>query len=177
VSSLQIGSIEVLDRRAEFNGSYKSRELQDIRYLIVHHVGAADAEGNAVETETTAQQLENHHKNKLGWPGIGYHFHVSRDGTIEYVGDILTQRWNVGDLNPYVIGISMSGNWNTHRPPEVQIEAVKALCANLQYALGWFIPIYGHRELQGSATRCPGDTSIGPDGWLAYVKAGLEPRI
>jgi len=149
-----IGNLEVKDIRDKLpqKGRYLRRELGQISYLVVHHSG--------VDVDSSAYAIAAYHVRSLGWPGIGYHFLVHWDGTTEYVGDIGQARYNVARRNQEVVGICLPGDF-THREPEAaQLEAARLLLANLQFALGWFVPIVGHKEvaLPGYGTACPGDT-------------------
>lgn len=151
----------VKDLRGELPGreDYATRPLSDLgeagplKWLVVHHTAGADR-------DVSALAVADYHVNTLGWPGIGYHFLVHGDTLIEYVGDILTIRYNVASQNPNVIGVCLAGDF-THHPPGVgHLMAARQLLANLQYALGWMVPIAAHRDiaLPISPTACPGDT-------------------
>ena len=145
---------------------YARRELSDLgpdgplRWLGVHHTAAPVA-------WSTPRAIARYHVISLGWPGIGYHFVVGDDGRIFYVGDILTIRYNVAGQNDKVVGVCLSGDFTQRAPPPKQLEAARDLLANLQYALGWAVPIMGHREiaLQGWGTACPGDTFLEGRRW------------
>lgn len=164
----KIGNLEdIQDLRGQLlqRAAYPWRELGDIHYLVIHHTG--------VESPSTPLSIARYHVQTLDWPGIGYHFFIYRDGRIAYVGDILQLRYNVARRNPEVIGICIDGNFMGHPPTQQQIQAAHHLCANLQFALGWFVPTVGHKEiaLPGYGTACPGNTwdpSQG-EGWRASI--------
>jgi len=149
-------------------GAYAPRTLSDLspdgplRYLVIHHT--------ASDPSTTPLQAALYHVHKLGWPAIGYHLWVAQDGAISCVGDLLTIRYNVAGRNRDVIGICLAGDFNLDVPTNPQIDAAGVLCANLQYALGWYVPIRGHRQiaLPSSPTACPGDTY---PSWLPFIKS------
>ncbi len=153
--TVRVGNLEgVLDRRHDLStrGTYPQRELSAIKYLVVHHSG--------VDSDSSAEAIASYHTRSLGWPGIGYHFLVHWDGAIEYVGDIAEARYNVARRNQEVVGVCLPGDFSRRSPEEAQLEAARVLLVNLQFALGWFVPIVGHGEvaLPGFATACPGDT-------------------
>lgn len=137
------------------------RSLSEIKYLAIHHTAAPDTQ--------TPQDIANFHINSNGWGGIGYHFLISKDGTVYYVGDITTARANVANLNEAVIGICLIGNFTSGRvPTDEQIESAKKLCdffiniyPELPNVNGWET-VKGHKELPGQATTCPGDD------WLSW---------
>lgn len=159
--TITIGNLEsVADLRRQLAGAedYTMRALSDLgpdgplRWLAVHHSG--------VPVDNSAREIASYHANVLGWPGIGYHFLVHQSGAVEYVGDILTVRYNVAGLNRQVIGVCLAGDFTRRPPGRPQLQAARLLLANLQFALGWAVPIAGHREiaLPGSGTSCPGNT-------------------
>lgn len=137
-----------------FNWSWE-RPLSQVRYLVVHHSAGPD-------TQTPAD-IANYHVQSRGWGGIGYHFVISKDGTVSYVGDLTTARANVLNLNHLVIGICLIGTFmNGALPSDNQINASHFLCSHLLFNTpeasginGWE-DVVGHKQL--GATACPGDT-------------------
>lgn len=159
----------VRDLRGSLPGAedYARRDLSAIRALVVHHT--------AVDGDLSALTIAAYHVRSLGWPGIGYHLLVHPNADVDYVGDIVTIRYNVAGRNHELIGVCLPGDFTHHAPGVGQLMAVRHLLANLQFALGWFIPIVGHRDiaLSTSPTACPGDT------WPVWkpklVGGALEP--
>lgn len=139
-----------------FNWSWV-RPLSQVNYLAIHHTAGPDNQ--------TPEEIANYHINNNGWGGIGYHFLISQNGTVYYVGDISTARANVANLNEQVIGICLIGNFTSGRVPVLsQLNSAQKLC-------GFFINNYpdlsninswdcvrGHKDLPGQSTVCPGDT-------------------
>lgn len=163
---MNIGNLDgIVDLRGKLPGreDYAWRELGAIRYLVVHHSGVA--------VDSLAASIATYHVDHYGWPGIGYHFLVHQDGRIEYVGDILQVRYNVARRNNEVVGVCLPGDFMSQPPSQVQSEAARALLANLQYALGWFVPILGHREvaLPHFGTSCPGDAFLEGPRWKDLI--------
>lgn len=152
VPLFKIGNMTVKDLRGKLVGpeNYEIRPLSAIKYLVVHH--------SAVDVDSTAASIADYHSRVLGWPGIGYHFLVHWDGSVEYVGDVMQKRYNVASRNTEVVGICLPGDFSNCMPKVPQRRMAKALMANIQMALGWFTPIVGHREIALDSTVCPGDT-------------------
>ncbi|MCH7873523.1 MAG: N-acetylmuramoyl-L-alanine amidase [Planctomycetes bacterium] len=137
--------------------------------IVVHH---------SASPRDTPQGMDNHHRNKRGWPnGLGYHFVIGNgvnypDGKI-YVGN----RWKrqisgahcanksgtyfgtrrpAGFFNDYGIGVCLIGDFDRTRPTRKQTESLKRLVSFLAARTG--IPssrIYGHGHIT-KATACPG---------------------
>lgn len=138
-----------MDRREDFNGGYQQRDLNLVRYLVVHHSG--------IDTDSTAEDIDIYHKN-LGWPGLAYNWLIHWDGTVEYVGDISTLRYNVAGRNHEVVGVCIPGDWTYEEPPQPALDALDWLITNLKTDLPDLI-ITTHRRiaLPGHGTSCPGD--------------------
>ena len=118
--------------------------------IVIHHTG------NPTDDDLSAEQLHRSHQN-MGWTGIGYHFIVRKDGTVE-VG---RPDWAVGahayGFNSKSIGIHVCGNFDMAEPTEAQINALPMLIADICDAYGLIASadiVVGHRDLM--ATACPG---------------------
>ena len=119
--------------------------------IIIHHTG------NLTDDDLSAEQLHRSHQN-LGWAGVGYHFIVRKDGTVEFG----RPDWAVGahaeGFNYCSIGIHVCGNFNIGEPTEAQINALPMLIADICDAYGLIASadiVVGHRDLM--ATACPGN--------------------
>ena len=157
--------VNVKDTDLYYNGGLSYRKTTDM--IVLHHTGGADI-------DASAEEIHQWHKNN-GWLGIGYHYVIRKDGTIEK-GRF---HWTVGahayGENWHTIGIQLSGDFSVAEPTEAQIESTAMLLANLCTDYG--IPIdedhiVGHRDLM--PTDCPGDnlyneisTIIGKANWYA----------
>lgn len=132
------------------------RPLSQVNYLAIHHSAGPDTQ--------TPDEIANYHINSNGWGGIGYHFLISKDGSVYYVGDISTARANVANLNEQVIGICLIGNFTQGKlPTDEQYLSAHNLCEffinnypDLSNVTSWEA-VKGHKELPGQATTCPGD--------------------
>lgn len=133
-----------------------NRPLSQVKYLAIHHTAGPDTQ--------SPTEIANYHINHNGWGGIGYHFLISKDGTVYYVGDIGTARANVLNLNEQVIGICLVGNFTSGRvPSSQQLDSAHLLSdffinnyPDLINVSSWEV-VCGHKELPGQSTTCPGD--------------------
>ena len=124
---------------------------EDTDMIVIHHTG------NPNDDDLSAEQIHWSHLAQ-GWSGIGYHFVVRKDGTIEEG----RPEWAIGSHaygeNSHTIGIHVCGNFEIAEPTPEQIES----CS---YLVGWLCDKYGlicnenhvcgHRDLM--ATACPGE--------------------
>lgn len=122
--------------------------------LTIHHSGKADdATGDA---EDHLRDFERVHKQK-GWACIGYHFIISRDGTV-YEGRPLKFQGAhaTGDNNISNIGVCLMGDFSTRPVPATQRKSLDRVVERLraQYRIKRS-DIYGHRDFKG--TDCPGE--------------------
>lgn len=118
--------------------------------LVIHHTG------NPEDDDLSAGDIHESHLAQ-GWAGIGYHYVIRKDGTIELGRPFWAIGAHAEGKNWNSIGIHVCGNFEIAEPTERQIEA-------LSYLVGWVaekydIPcdsahIVGHRDLMPTA--CPG---------------------
>jgi hypothetical protein len=128
--------------------SYATRSLSDIKTLIVHHT--------AVPASVGPEPIARYHVKERGWPGIGYHFMIMGDGTIDQTNGLQTISYHARQANASSVGIAFAGNFMAAGPTEAQLEAGGELLSYLIQLLG--LPrecIKGHRDFV--ATACPGD--------------------
>lgn len=159
--------VEIKETNLSF-GNLSEREVTDM--IVIHHTGESDI-------DASAEQIHGWHLNN-GWSGIGYHFVIRKDGTIERGRPV----WAVGshayNENSHTIGIHLSGDFMQAYPTEIQIEKCALLIANLSEDYGITIDrshVVGHGELM--ATSCPGTnlqallddgTITGKANWYRY---------
>ncbi len=151
-----------------YNWSW-NRPLVQVQYLAIHH--------SVTTREATPDDIALLHKAR-GWGGIGYHFVITKDGTVYYVGDIGTARANVKDQNEKVIGICLVGDFTKHLPSDQQIISTHKLCEffisnypALENIQNWD-NVLGHKDL--SATACPGSSwgATAPDHFKWRIMTG-----
>ena len=138
--------------------------------------------GNPTDDDLSAAEIHHSHLAQ-GWAGIGYHFVVRKDGTIEEGRPVDTVGSHAYGENSHTIGIHVCGNFEIGSPTSAQIEKTAMLVATL--CADYSLPIdrkhiVGHRELM--ATACPGrnlfailDTIVGKANWYAHG-AQQEPK-
>jgi len=126
------------------NGSYGKRTLSQIVRFVIHH---------SATTTGDPWQYAKYHIENHGWPGIGYHFVIQKDGTIYQTNTLDTISYHVGGSNTGSVGICLTGNYDVETPPSAQINSLVWLLKKLSAELGQK-PIEGHREF--STTHCPG---------------------
>jgi N-acetylmuramoyl-L-alanine amidase len=128
---------------------YRTRSLDQITHLVVHH--------SATRPDVSAERMARYHVQDLGWPGIGYHFVIDEDGTINRTNELASVSYHAVQANAYSVGICFTGNFTEAIPPEAQLDAGAHLIAWLLQELDLPVDrIHGHRE-QVSGTTCPGD--------------------
>lgn len=138
--------ISLVNSLPKGKGAYKKRRLTDITGIVIHH-SASDVGG--------PREFANWHI-KRGWPGIGYHFVILPDGTVNQTNDLDTISYHVADHNTANIGICMVGNLSHHPATTQQMTSLKGLIAHLKKELGKDLIVKGHRDY--NPTECPGLT-------------------
>lgn len=133
----------------ETNLDFRARQTRPrTTHLIVHHTAGRDH---------SAEEIHRMHLDR-GWWGIGYHFVIRFDGSIERGRAPMDLGAHAGpDWNPVSEGIALTGNFEEHPPTPAQLDSLVTL-------LVWRMEIHnltdsskslGHNET-GSATLCPG---------------------
>jgi len=166
-------SIDIKETYLDFN-SLSERSYTDM--IVIHHTGSPDM-------DASAEQIHGWHLNN-GWSGIGYHYVIRKNGTIERG----RPEWSIGSHaygeNSHTIGIHLSGDFEQAYPTEDQLDRCGALIADICDRYG--IPIdrnhvVGHGELM--STDCPGTnlqtylddgTIIGKAIWYYNKENGIE---
>ena len=147
VGVLQGTQFKILDPNLTFRSQLQTRRRTD--GIILHHIGGSDKEVSAA----TVHQW--HLRN--GWHGIGYHFMVHKDGTIERGRPLNKTGAHCSGENDHTIGVNIVGNFQYARPTAEQILAAEILLSNLctMYRLQpGMTTIFGHRDF--NRTECPG---------------------
>jgi len=132
-----------------FNG-YDPRPSTD--FIVIHHTGLS------VDKDSTAAQIHGLHRDLKDWAGIGYHYLIRKDGTIEQGRAPELMGAHTYGHNQNSVGICLAGNYELAEPPEKQFLAAKELVAwlgqkyKLKLRLGE--TVLGHCDL--NRTDCPG---------------------
>jgi hypothetical protein len=139
-------SIDIKETNLNFS-SLSERSYTD--QIVIHHTGCNDI-------DASAEQIHGWHLSN-GWSGIGYHYVIRKDGTIERG----RPEWAIGSHaygeNSHTIGIHLSGDFEQAEPTSQQIEKCAMLIADIADRYGLPIDretVVGHGELM--ATDCPG---------------------
>lgn len=111
--------------------------------IILHHAAASVCD---------AKTIHQWHKNN-GWAGIGYHFVVRKNGTIERGRPENTVGAHASGANSNSIGICFEGNFETEAMPDLQKNAGKELAAYLKNKYG-ITTVQRHKDV--GSTSCPG---------------------
>lgn len=150
--------IDVVETNLDFT-SLSERSYTDM--IVIHHTGSPDM-------DASAEQIHSWHLNN-GWAGIGYHYVIRKNGTIERG----RPEWAIGSHaygeNSHTIGIHVCGDFSAVKPTEIQIEKCAALIADICDRYG--IPIdrkhiVGHGELMATDCPCVNMQSLLDDGTL-----------
>ena len=140
----------------------------DTDVIVIHHTGERDI-------DASAEQIHEWHLNQ-GWSGIGCHFVIRKDGTLE----IGRPEWSVGSHayghNYYTLGIHLSGDFETAYPTLAQIQTCAELIRDL--CRDYDIPvdrhhIIGHCDLM--ATECPGKILYSQIGDIIALAQNVPP--
>ena len=104
-------------------------QRDDTSRIVIHHTG------NPTDDDLSAEQLHRSHQN-LGWAGVGYHFIVRKDGSIELGRPVECVGAHAEGFNYCSIGIHVCGNFDMAEPTEAQINALPMLLADICDAYG-----------------------------------------
>ena len=140
--------VKIKDYGLQFKGLTARTKTDKI---VIHHTG------NPTDDDLSAKQLHQSHVEVQKWAGIGYHYVIRKDGTIEQG----RPDWAIGSHaygdNNHTIGIHFCGNFEIASPTPRQIESGALLLAKLGLDYGLAMDqwkVVGHRDL--IATACPG---------------------
>ena len=137
--------VEIKETYLRFR-SLTNRQKTDM--LVIHHIGD-------INRDVSAAEVHQWHLDK-GWAGIGYHYLIRKNGTIERGRPRDTIGAHCYGENRHTIGINIVGNFETNMPTDAQMDAASRLIARLcqlyQLRPGE-AAILGHRDLND--TLCP----------------------
>lgn len=158
---------------------YEKRSLSQITHIALHHTAAPPTLGPLRIAELHIQA--DTARGKESWPGIGYHFFIHADGSIEQTNALETVCFHVYRHNQYSVGLVFAGSFmNGKIPTSAQLRSGAHLVAWLMQELK--IPlarVWGHREFPENITVCPGSEWTQGNRWrdllferVAQVQAG-----
>lgn len=113
--------------------------------IILHHTASADV---------SAATIHGWHQGQ-GWSGIGYHYVIRANGTIEKG----RPEWAIGSHsgpngNGDSIGVVLTGNFETGKPTAAQMDSLVWLLKDYLFPKYGVKPVIGHKDVM--ATACPG---------------------
>lgn len=147
---------------------YETRPLSNIRYLVIHHTRTSP--------DVPPHELARQHVERIGWPGIGYHFVVAADGTVYQTNDLRTVSFHARQFNPMAVGIALAGEFSSQGPPAVQVDSVARLCVYLLRELDLPVEsVRGHRDLV--YTTCPGDQWVVGEVWRDVLRDRIRRMV
>ena len=149
--------LDIEETQYVFDGPLLPRSWTDA--IVIHHVGVPSG-------EVSSGTIHLAHIGN-GWLGIGYHYVIHKDGTIERGRPLLAEGAHAYGHNSHTVGINLTGNFDWEVPTDEQIESLTDLLTSLCRI--FHLPanrysIVGHEDL--NATACP--------GWNLYI---LLPEI
>jgi len=178
-------------RGDSYNWAFNRKHgLSDVKQLVIHHSVTTstvlDSDGHFNRLKTWEEQVNEiadiHILGENKWAGVGYHFIITTDGVVAYVGDIGTGRANVLNHNDSVIGICMVGDFTKHLPTDIQINSAHDLLdyflfhePRLPNTKDWD-DVIGHKDAiriwtNTTATVCPGTS------WPIDMKSRIKDSV
>ena len=131
-------------------------------YLIVIHCSAT-----RVDADYPLSALAEDHR-KAGFKGIGYHYYIRKDGTLQATRSLVREGAHVRGWNKHSIGICYEGGLDENGRPcdtrtPAQRSALRALVARLIQRFGGDIRVCGHRDLSPDLN---GNGVVEPTEWV-----------
>lgn len=153
---------------------YERRPLSQITHLAIHHTATPPTVNPARIAELHVSPDVS--RGKEAWPGIGYHYFIHADGTIDQTNHLETASYHVHRHNIYSAGIVFAGSFmNGKIPTSAQLRAGGHLVAWLMQELN--IPlarVWGHREFPDNTTVCPGSEWTLGNRWRDLLFERIE---
>jgi N-acetyl-anhydromuramyl-L-alanine amidase AmpD len=125
---------------------------EQVRFLVVH------CSATKPSMDIGAKEIDRWHREK-GWLGIGYHYVIRRDGTVEKGRPDSRSGAHAAGYNSISLGICLVGGLDEKGKPqqnftEAQYDSLRDLLWEL---LGVFdrAEILGHRDLPNVNKDCP----------------------
>lgn len=130
--------------------------------MIVIHCSATKA-----STDYTVERLKEDHLAR-GFNDIGYHFYITKDGTVHECRPIEKVGAHAKGYNSNSIGICYEGGLDEDGKPkdtrtDAQKSAIKELVGELATKYPTIRKVVGHRDLSPDAD---GDGVIEPNEWI-----------
>lgn len=133
--------MNIIKPNIKFTNPLQKRTVTDT--IVLHHASASVCD---------AITIDRWHKQN-GWSGIGYHFVVRKNGTVEEGRPIDTTGAHCLNHNNHTIGICFEGDFEKEDMHNKQKQAGIELIAYIKKKYG-NIPVKKHKDFM--ATDCPG---------------------
>jgi hypothetical protein len=133
--------------------------------ITIHHTVTPTSD--SMSPQARLRNIQNYHRNVLGWCDIGYNFLVSRDGRLWEGRGAARLGTHVANNNTGNVGISFMGTHTSTQATSTQLDRVAALVRGLrtQYGIATNSSrIKGHRDY--NSTACPGNALYGQIGTI-----------
>ena len=130
---------------------YDARSLDQITHIAIHH--------SATPASVTPQRIALYQVSNKShqWPGMGYHYFVDQDGTINHTQALELVSNHISEHNNYTVGICLAGDFDDGIPSPMQLAATGHLLAWLMQELNIAAAnIWGHKNFPRTTTSCPG---------------------
>ncbi|WAW09981.1 N-acetylmuramoyl-L-alanine amidase [Oxalobacter vibrioformis] len=127
--------------------------MRKINHIVIHCSATRPSQ------DTSAADIDRMHRGR-GWLGIGYHYVIKRDGTVETGRPLEKPGAHVEGHNAYSIGICLSGGVaEDGKTPEMnytkkQFNALEDIMSELTQRFPK-AEVLGHRDFKGVKKACP----------------------
>lgn len=153
---------------------YERRPLGQITHIAIHHTATPPTMGPRRIADLHVSPDAS--RGKEAWPGIGYHYFIHADGTIDQTNLLETASYHVYKHNMYSVGIVFAGSFmNGKIPTSAQLRSGAHLVAWLMQELN--VPlarVWGHREFPDNSTVCPGSEWTLGNRWRDLLFERIE---
>ncbi len=140
--------------------------MNGVSRITVHHTGEYEAWADKSDLDVV-RSIDNAHRSR-GWPTIGYHYLVGKDGRIYEGRPVQYQGAHTYTENEHNLGISVIGDFREKLPNSAQLAALARFLDDQRKRFRVSLSrVYGHRDLHKSI--CPGNALY---AWLKKYKVG-----
>lgn len=128
--------------------------MREINMIVVH------CSATRCNHPYTLQQLYHDHVEVNHWRYIGYHYYITRDGTVHVCRPLERMGAHARGYNGHSIGICYEGGLNEQgciadTRTDKQKEAMRKLIIKLHQQFPSITKVLGHRDLPGVQKSCP----------------------
>ena len=107
--------IDITDKlQKHTSNKYKARLATAIRQIVIHHSATRPISVSGI---ADAEAFARYHVIELGWPGIGYHYVIGKDGTVLKTNPNSVSSYHAGKANATSLGICLVGAFDAKEPP------------------------------------------------------------